>query len=94
MGGGAKDAGRRRSEKQALGAAQGLCRKSKTRENDAPKSADQSAAYAGRAKKKGASTPSEKECSHLKTYGLLILMPLKQRRSWAPQLFPEQVARK
>ena len=51
MGGGAKDAGRRRSEKQALGAAQGLCRKSKTRENDAPKSADQSAAYAGRVKK-------------------------------------------
>lgn len=94
MGGGAKDAGRRRSEKQALGAAQGLCRKSKTRENDAPKSADQSAAYAGRAKKKGASTPSEKERSHLMMWGLLTLMLPKQHRSWTPQLFPERVARK
>ena len=94
MGGGAKEAGRGRAENGALGAAQGLCRKSKTRENDAPKSADQSAAYAGRAKKKGASTPSEKECSHLMMWGLLTLMQPKQHRSWAPQLFPEQVARK
>lgn len=60
MGGGAKDAGRRRSEKPALGAAQGLCRKSKTRENDAPKSADQSAAYAGRVKNERCEHPFRK----------------------------------
>lgn len=73
---------------------QGLCRAAETKGRDATKSVRWPAGRFSWVKTKDASTPSEKECSHLKTYGLLTLMPLKQRRSWAPQLFPEQVVRK
>lgn len=73
---------------------QGLCRAAEIKGKDATVSVRWPAGCFSWVKTKDASTPSEKECSHLKTYGLLILMPLKQRRSWAPQLFPEQVARK
>ena len=73
---------------------QGLCRAAEIKGKDATVSVRCPVARFSWIKTKDASTPSKKECSHLKTYGLLTLMPLKQRRSWAPQLFPEQVARK
>lgn len=73
---------------------QGLCRAAETKGKDATKNVRWPAGRFSWVKTKDASTPLEKECSHLKTYSLLTLMPLKQRRSWAPQLFPEQVARK
>ena len=73
---------------------QGLFRATEIKGRDATKSVRWPVPRFYWVKTKDASTPLEKECSHLKTYGLLTLMPLKQRRSWAPQLFPEQVARK
>ena len=73
---------------------QGLCRAAETREKDATVSVRWPVARFSWVKTKDASTPLEKKCSHPEIYGLLTLMPLKQRRSWAPQLFPEQVARK